>query len=225
MELPDASCDDCQKVTSRFESMIAREIFDPVRKNLGLASKESVMKKSNFPVDVGRETTDARVVPIVDHPTILTLPQFYPASIYSDRPFGTNGVFNFVMYNLNVDKTALIGYGISGFSTQTIDTVRFCQMIAKIAHVYVVARRGYGSFSPLVANFVRTDIEKGTPYSAHFDHVGFLWGSEPKSYNLHEIEVGEIEWQGKAMIAARVRLFASYGMPSYHVAVGRPLQS
>ena len=56
LELPRASCADCQDVTSRFEDTIVREMFDPVRKSFSLEGKTGVLQKTNFPLDVGRET-------------------------------------------------------------------------------------------------------------------------------------------------------------------------
>lgn len=40
LELPDASCANCQEVTSKFEGAIAQEMFDPVRKSFGLHGKK-----------------------------------------------------------------------------------------------------------------------------------------------------------------------------------------
>jgi len=221
LELPAASCDACQTVTSKFESTIARETFDPVRKNMGLKTKKGAMKKSNFPVDIGGAETKLQVVSIEDHPTILTLPGMFPASSYSNRPHNTNGLFNVLMYNLNVDPEALDRQAITSFATSRIDTVRFCQMIAKVAHVYAVSVLGYGGFQHLVSDFVRTDVPKGMPFTSHFNNVGRIWGGEElKSKSLHELELGQIDSDGQSYVAVRVRLFASMGMPSYYVTVG-----
>lgn len=223
LELREATCPECQKVTSAFEDSIARQMFDPIRKAMDLRGKRGPMLKGKFLVDVGREVSDPRVLPIADHPTILTLPNLFPASSFSHRPPGTNGVYNVLMLNLNVDAEALARHGVEGFSTQIIDTVRFCQVLAKIAHVYAVHVHGFDGFEHLVADFVRTDFPKGAASASHFDHVGCIWGREPASNNLHEIEPGRIEWNGEALLAVRVRLFACLDFASYYVTVGRPL--
>ena len=225
LEVPQASCDECQVVTSTFERTVIEEMFDPVRRSLSFVGKTGVLQKSHFPVDIGTEKTELAMVSSVYHPTILTMPKLYPASSYSGRPYGTNGLFNILTYNINCKKNDLEKYGIERFCTQTIDTARFCQMIAKTAHILAVHHYGYGTFEPLVSDLVRTALPEKTPSSTHYDHVGSLWqAKDQKSSNLHEVEVGTIEWQGISFIAARVRLFAIYEMPSYHVAVGRPFQ-
>jgi len=221
LELPDASCPTCQSVTATFEAFIAREIFDPVRKSIGLVGKHKVLRKSNFPLDVGRETTTNKILPVTHYPTILVLPALYPAASYSRRPKDADDPFNFRMFNINADPKALQEYAIDQFSSQCIDMVRFAQMIAKIAHVYAMHHFGYGTFKPLVAEFARTDYPLGAQCKSHLEHVGCLWeAGETPSQNLHEIEVGRINWDGRIIKAVRVRLFASYDMPNYYVSVG-----
>lgn len=222
LELPEASCDDCQKLTSQFEGTIAQEMFDPVRKSFNLLGKKGLVKSSNFPVDVGRETTQHEFLPLIHYPTILALPALYPASSYSRRPVNADDPFNFRMYNINADALLLKKYSLGSFSSQSIDMVRFAQMIAKIAHVYAMYYFGANFFTPTVADFIRTDYPPATPVVGHFAHVGGLWQAQDKpSQNLHEIEVGQIEWEGQNLIAVRVRLFASCDMPSYYVTVGK----
>lgn len=222
LELPDASCADCQKVTSGFENSIAREMFDPVRKSFSLEGKNGVLQKINFPLDVGRETSRHEFIPLVHYPTILVMPALYPASSYSRRPKNADDLFNFRMYNINADPALLKQYALDSFSSQSIDLVRFSQMIAKIGHVYALHHYGAGSFTPTVADFIRTDYPPATPATGHFEHVGSLWKARDEpSTNLHEIEVGKIDWNDETLHAVRVRLFASCEMPSYYVTVGR----
>ena len=144
----------------------------------------------------------------------------YPASSYSRRPKDADDPFNFRMYNINADPKVMKKYEINQFSSQSVDLVRVSQMIAKIAHVYAMHHFESRPFKPLVADFVRTDFPPGAPCTLHFEHVGCLWKSDPKSTNLHEIEVGMMDWNGQLSHAVRVRLFSSYDMPSYYVVVG-----
>ncbi len=221
LELPQASCFDCQRVTSEFERSVTEEMFDPVRRSLNLVGKQGVLQKKNFALDVGAETSEFVMISDIHHPTLLTLPGLYPPSACSYRPMNTNGIFNILTYNINCRRQDLDKYEITRFSTQIIDTARFCQMIAKIAHVACMGVHGRGAFKPLVADFIRTSLPPKTPSSAHFNFVGRLWQEKSEeSSNLHEVEIGEISWKRATFISARVRLFASHGMPSYHVIVG-----
>ncbi|MEX2697082.1 hypothetical protein [Rhizobium mongolense] len=222
LELPEASCADCQTATSGFENSIAQEMFDPVRKVLLLKGKGGLSRKLNFPLDVGRETTDRQMIPVIHYPTVLVMPGLYPASSYSNRPFESNGLFNFMMYNINAEAAALAKYDVETASTQSVDLARFCQMVAKIGLVYAANHFGRGALSQTLADFIRTPLPPQTPSVSHFNHVGGLWQQKAAAtHSLHEIEVGHIEWNGGRFAAARVQLFACYGMPSYYVTVGR----
>lgn len=220
IEVPEASCSDCQRVTSEFERTVTEEMSDPVRRGLALVGKQGLLQKKNFPLDVGGSITELVMLPELHHPTLLTLPQLFPASRYSTRPKDTNGMFNIVIYNINCRQDDIAKYGISGFSTQTIDMARFCQMIAKIAHIACLSVHGPSLSGTFLNDFVRTALPPKTPSTTHFNFVGRIWQAHDlPSPHLHEVEVGEIAWAGETLIAARVRLFASLGLPSYHVAV------
>ncbi|OWV69645.1 hypothetical protein ATY77_21000 [Rhizobium sp. R634] len=219
LELPAASCAECQKATADFESAIATSMFDPVRKMLLLKGKGGVLEKTNFPLDVGRETTRHEFIPLRHYPTILLMPNFFPAASYSRRSPLSDDLFNILMFNINAEPEYLKQYALEDFSTQAIDLVHFSQMIAKIAHVYGTHR--FEAFRPTVADFVRTTYPPGSPVLGHLEHVGCLWQRKlPPTDNLHEIEVGAMHWQGKAMTCIRVQLFAAYGMRSYYVTIG-----
>lgn len=221
-EVPEASCLDCQLVTAEFEGSVVEEMFDPVRKKISLVGKRGILQKKNFKLDLGTTNTERVMIPDIHHPTLLVLPNLFPASRYSGRPYETHGIFNFIICNLNFSRENISKYGIELFSTQVIDTARFCQMLAKIAHVACVSVYGPGSFTPYVADFIRTALPAKQVSRTHYNFVGHLWqATDQPSTNLHEVEVGEIVWQGETLVGARVRLFASYDMPSYHVAVGK----
>lgn len=221
LELPNASCAECQRTTANFEASIATSLFDPVRKVLLLKGKGGLLEKTNFPLDIGRETTQHEFIPIRHYPTILVMPNLFPAASYSRRSPTSYDLFNIVMFNINADSHYLQRYDLSEFSSQAIDLVHFAQMIAKIAHVYGTYHFRPFGFRPTLTAFLREDIPRGSPYTGHLEHVGCLWQRRlPPSESLHEIEVGRMLWQGKSMCAVRVQLFASYGMPSYYVTIG-----
>lgn len=81
IELPEASCSDCQRVTSEFERSVTEEMFDPVRRIFALKGKGGILQKQNFPVDVGTTVTNFVMLVEQHHPTLLTLPQLYPACV------------------------------------------------------------------------------------------------------------------------------------------------
>lgn len=206
----------------KFESVVSDSIFGAVRKNLGLKGKKGRMKKGKFEADFGLSISDNKSVHIATHPTILTMPNLYPATSYSRRTRQSNPVFNMVFHNLNVDPDATNLPDENYINSEKFDTLSFSQLIAKIAHISVVAWLRRKPKHMFVADLIRMSVSREVPYEKHFDHVGHIWndGNHPSS-NLHEVDVGEISWNGKTIFAARVRLFACFGMPTYHVTVGQ----
>lgn len=223
LELPAASCVDCAKATSVVEHTISRELFGPVRKAFGIRGKNGVVPHSYFPLDVGRLSSELAMIPIADYPTVLVMPALFPASSYSRRPATGADPFNFRLFNINANRGLLERYALDTVSTQALDLVRFAQMIAKIAHAYASHHWRDHPFTATVSQLVRAIYPPGEPAIGHLAHVGCLLGeSDPATVALHELEVGRMSWQGRTSRAVRVRLFASYGMPSYYVTVGEP---
>ncbi|ESX56677.1 hypothetical protein NLY43_21090 [Mesorhizobium sp. C416B] len=223
LELPSSSCAKCAKATSVVEYTISREMFGPVRKVFGLTGKKGAVPHVHFPLDIGRLTSQWAMIPIVDYPTVLVLPVLFPASSYSRRPASAADPFNFRLYNINADRALIERYALDTLSTQTVDLVRFAQMIAKIAHAYASHYWRDNPFVSTVSQLVRQVYPPRRPAIGYLEHVGCLLGTpDPASTALHEIEVGRISWSGVTRRAVRVRLFAGYGMPSYYVTISDP---
>lgn len=218
-------CSTCQKITSRLESSIVSNMFDPIRKYLSLESKKGMLKKSNFKLDIGMETTNYETFPIDEYPVLLALPRFDPASAISNRPYDTDGFFDIIIYNFNFEKEKL-NEKIKDFSTLHIDTLLFCQLLAKIAHSFAVFHLGFNGFKHTLQSFVLSDfINKfDGSYKSQYNYIGGLLPSgneERKCDMLHELELGQINWLDKSYHVVKIRLFSYLiNLPSYYVIVG-----
>ncbi len=219
-------CSTCQKNTSKFESSIASNMFDPIRKYLSLKGKNGRLKKSNFKLDIGREKTEYKIFPINEYPVLLTLPRFHPASAISNRPFDTEGLFDLIIYNFNIEKERLIEI-VNELSTLHIDTLLFCQLLAKIAHSFAVFHLGLDGFNQTLQSFIKSDFisnkSDATSYQSQYNYIGccYLANKERQSDMLHELELGRINSSGKSFYAVKIRLFSYLvNLPSYYVIVG-----
>ncbi|MER8961886.1 hypothetical protein [Mesorhizobium sp. M0701] len=179
-----------------------------------------MIENTNFPADIGREESDRVFIPIIHYPTVLVLPMLFPASVYSSRSSDTDGLYRLRMHNINASKRNLEQYEIGTLSTQAIDTVRFCQMIAKIGVTYAASKFDPRTFSPDLMQLITADMPNGTAQASHYNRVGCIWDSQDSATSdLHQLELGTIDWLGQSMLAVKVRLFACYEMPSYFVAL------
>ncbi|WP_146056472.1 hypothetical protein [Methylobacterium sp. V23] len=224
LELTASSCDACQTKTSSFEHALSEDLFGPARSVLDIKGKSGTLDLRHIRLDLGGLTSDPHVLPAFHHPTILILPSLYPAPAFSSAPVGIDHPYAFWMYNINADKKALDQYDIEAFSTQTVDQLRFSQLLAKIGHVYGSSYFGVGSFQPALTQLIRGDypIADPNPPREFYSHIGCLWQCrdyDGKSECLHEIQPGSINFNGKLTKAVRIRLFSCFDMPSYFVAL------
>ncbi|WP_354077823.1 hypothetical protein [Constrictibacter sp. MBR-5] len=119
------------------------------------------------------------------------------------------------------DIDRLASDGLANFASPAIDTVKFCQLLAKIAHSFAVAEIGLGNFQPLLADFA----VRSFPLREQYTDCYHLVGGDPKSYApseaLHTLGWGV--WQNglEAYLIVCIRLFASLGAPSYVLVAGK----
>jgi len=154
-------------------------------------------------------------LPIADYPTMLFFPRLGPPGFLVGRPRDHADMREMWVYQLNLNPLSFEKYQIQSMSSAVMDTQRFSQMLAKIAHSYAVARLGLGNFSPLLLSH----ILKTEGYPWHF--VGGDDAPLLSSTALHELSCNECEANGKRYIVVRVRLFAFLGAPNYSVVVGQ----
>ncbi len=94
----------------------------------------------------------------------------------------------------------------------------YARMLAKIAHSFAIAELGFGSFEPLLTDFILKEND------AIYDCVGGIEREDDDRSErpdvLHSIELlKEDDW-----VIVRLRLFAFLkGTPSYVIVVGRTL--
>jgi len=109
--------------------------------------------------------------------------------------------------------------GTSYEVTKSVTPERFFRLIAKVAHCFAVAVRGYGTFKPYLPDVI-LGSEPHIPY-----FVGGETSSLPPGAMKHELHLEEAERGGKRLLIARVRLFANIGTPenatpAYYAVVG-----
>ena len=153
-------------------------------------------------------------LPLEDHPTMLLFPRLGPPGILVSRPQEHADMRGMWVYRLNLNPASLSKYGIQSIASAVMNTHRFSQMLAKIAHSFAVARFGLHGFTPILLDHI---LHTGKcPW--HF--VGGRDGDPTVSNALHEIEHEECETVAKRFLLVRVRLFANLGAPGYVVVTG-----
>jgi hypothetical protein len=110
------------------------------------------------------------------------------------------------------------GHGVRLGSIRELD---FARMLAKTAHAYAFAKCGPDTFEPMLLDFILGDAE----------NASYLVGGDPgpppdQPDTMHDIFpiACRVEPSGAEYLLVAIRLFAFWGMPRYHVVVGKQLE-
>src|SRR6266849_10676082 len=152
--LPEASCKQCALRTQRFENAILGTLLWAPRRKLKIRGKRRTRNEKDYPVTAiveGKEVTIR--LTLEQHPTLLWLPVLNAPGLVCERPIGEHGVQGMWALELN-DLNQMIARGTPRFTSPVLDTVQFCQLLAKIAHGYAVISFGLDRFKPVLTNFI-----------------------------------------------------------------------
>lgn len=212
--LPAASCEACQKLTSRAEHLALHDMLIQVRSQLGLPSrKKSLPQKMPLVVRYGDEEKTF-VLSKADHPTLaifLCCP--LPGELGGQAPSAGITVNGSQLYQVGGPplKDVLVKLGTDQVTySQTFRGNEYEKMLAKIALAYAVAEMGIQELrdSPL-----RNTIRGLADDVGRWVGCG-LWHPPPSLY-LHQLQlISAGSWT-----VASVRLFANVRAPEYLVVV------
>lgn len=220
--LPEASCQSCERITGRTESIALNNHMMGPRRHLGLRGRTRPSKvPKELPVFVPRPGGDEKLmIAVEDHPAALFLLQLDNPPVL-DRlrgrwlePPQPLGVFT-RWFNYK-EEVLCAKYGVTEWATPALDLYVFCRMLAKIGHAYAVAKLGLGSFHPvLTASILEVDRDSARV-------VPFVGGGQPTPADqaLHTLREGTVTLAGVTFVVVEVRLFAQFGAPTYIVVVG-----
>lgn len=218
--LRQASCHDCERITSYLDGFISREVFYQIRTSARMRSRSGL--PAEFPVtlhfDDGRE--ERVMVPSDIHPSTLVLPKFAMPTLLSGAT--PDGNFHFT-YTRWMRESAAFDAFVRERGAKTaevemsIKPQQFSRVLAKIAHSYAVAKLGLEGFRPLLIDLIhQRNVERGPE----------LVGSEAETPPVASDFVHELSLvPHPTFVVVRIRLFASsdadgIGMPVYLVVAG-----
>jgi hypothetical protein len=202
--LPQASCHECERITSYLDGFIARSVFWHVRTSAGMQSRSGL--PDEFPVilkfEGGRE--EKVMVPSVIAPLTLVLPKFRMPTLLSGAKPDGNFRFTYTTWmrtSTEFDEFVRARGAKSGEVEVSIKPQQFSRALAKIAHSYAVARLGLQGFTPLLVDLIHQRNVERAP-----ELVGSDTETPPASYGvLHELDL----IPNPKFVIVRIRLFAS----------------
>ena len=225
LELPEASCRGCEKITSKSETHSIENMLRNTREHFGLHARRHKRSRTKLPIDIYHNDThsETRLVPLSDHPAILYMFTFDPPGLIVDIPEPDGAFTGRMTYRSMVSDLGTrldrVGGRVNFVRRGGFSASIFGHMLAKIAHSYAVAELGMDGFKPILNNLM---LGLPTLHMAQFVGGGFL--PEPKSTELHEISIKlSHRLDGRGFWVVRTRLFADLDMPAYYVVAGEPV--
>ena len=213
--LPRASCRRCAKETGKIEGNVLRTVLWAPRTHLRMKTKRPKQRPTKFAMQARVNGQDVTIdLPAEDYPTMLFMVKAGPPGLLVGRPREVASFEGAWIKPLNLIGKALNNYGIQSAASPVMDTLRYSQMLAKIAHSYAVAELGSDSFNALLPEFILNG--SGWPYHL----VGGEQNETPPSNALHELGLEYREGSDGRYLVAHIRLFANLGAPNYLVVVG-----
>jgi hypothetical protein len=232
MELLDASCLECNRVTSRIDGYCANKVMHGFRHHYGIQSRTKSKPTTvtvQFRTQRGRED---REVPFDEAMQVLLMPEYDLPSVLIDGP--RNGIVTPRSMNLwtTGDFTEraekLRRPGDAGWTIVSGGNFElFLRFVAKTALSGAVALIGYDSRkSPLGPVVLGKD--KAPRYYIGGDGttpVGYVKVQTLPPISVERSNLGFQKWAkedgfGPDLVAAEVRFFANSGMPTYYAIVG-----
>lgn len=220
IELPKASCTECQKATTTVEHVTLRRMFGPARIRLGYKSRKPKQRPPTLPLNVIEPDRRIRVeeVPIAEYPASLFLVHFpgptRVAHLYPNNPTEAHAW----QWN-SVDPAAyMAAKGINGYTSSQFDPLMWARLLAKIAHGYIISELGdvfaKGIHKPLLPDLIRGK-------SRDFQHIV---GGAGRPHNAAPFSfwptIKGVSDEDTEYLIVYLWLFAELGAPRYMIVAG-----
>ena len=228
--LPSGSCKACAKITSGLEAFVQQRMLGIHRRKFGFPSqsgkKRRGLRDEKFKIHAHVINADGTKNQIElkqgEYPFYFwALPVFDLPGLTIQPPIRTEFVpdhMKCVVSHEDALTVLQLGGGILPVRMPSLvyHQQKFTRFLAKMAHAYAIATIGEGSFKPVLTEFIRDGIGEPRMF------VGGETELSASKAEVFSIALGSIlRTDGKLLLAARIRLLAYMGTPSYIVVVGQ----
>jgi hypothetical protein len=144
MLFPKASCEQCQKIINRIETVVVREMLRPYRLSIGLVGKHRDSKPQSIPLDVldrGTGAIDKTILAVDQYPTTVLLFILTPPSIIAALSRSKTVWRPWLYLHDHESLSRLFAAMTPGkaINAGRFYPVEFCRVLAKMAYGYAVA--------------------------------------------------------------------------------------
>lgn len=218
--LQNASCEKCQRITSKIEADCLQLMMGTGRAKLGLKRKNRASTTTMANIDRLDGTSERCELDWSQVPGAVVIPSFYEAGALTNKPLIDVSPCDYKVIIVAPASRSVQDNVIKVGVAHTANSKIFAQMLAKIALGIAVARFGVAGFEPLVRDFI---LAKPNEYGHWVGGFAGTTRAEPRTTQLHSINLMANAGPLGTLIIVEVRLFAEFGGPTNYVVVGRRL--
>lgn len=214
-----ASCGACQKAIGSVEGRLSNKLFASARALLELRTSSATPRKK-LRIQRALDAIGSKFQTVwtdkAAHPGVIILERLMPPRFVKDREPDPRGrQIKLLLKNLTGDPTKATGHMETYIPSATYED--FTRQLAKIAHSYWVAERGWpADFHPHLTDFILGKSE--------FEHDYFIGSSEAINHridDLHHVALGTEQRGDFTYPYVDIALFACFPpYNSYRVYVG-----
>jgi hypothetical protein len=222
--LPEASCEQCGKVTSYLDGFLANKVYRSYRHVNQMQTRRPKERPKTLDLRIQTEHQEIDTeIDIEEHPAPFTTTAFDAPGIFRGlKPGDPFGPVVYHIFQRDLQETAVpkiarvhggaqISAALSKYSPYT-----FARGLAKIAHGAAVATVGLNNFKPFLPPLILKEGESNTlPY-----YVGGKLDLEPKTTERSRATMRRCHFNGEYYLVADLRLLGNAGCPTYHIVTG-----
>ena len=216
-----ASCKECEKITSKFERKCLREMLGNFRIHSNYPTRRKKERPKSLIANIIVDgQIEAKEVPVEDHPSIIILPGFHPPGLLrGESNLKVHREVRFWFKDIQGDVQSRIKRidAEKVRMNQAFPAGAFFRLLAKIAHGFAIAQYGPKAFKPFLPDLILDHCQNIPDYIGNVPE-DFPQDAIPEA--LHEIKLQRKETEGAIYLVANIQLFANLGAPIYQVVVG-----
>lgn len=216
--LENASCDECAKITTKFERDVAREMWGDARISYNAPSRRKKERKTHI-VLTDPDNPQRRVkVPYSEYPAAMIYYKMHRCGLLEGLP-ETVDISSMWQFSAVHDDTKAKGFekrfGIKLTSKFRHVPESFARLLTKIGYCHLLCFLDLGEFRPVCLPYIL-----GQKKNPSYIVGGTFDASAPipdLGYVLNTVGFGTAN---RMMLLAEIRLFANLCTPTYHAVIG-----
>ncbi|MBL1419897.1 MAG: hypothetical protein COC24_005245 [Alphaproteobacteria bacterium] len=216
--LTQASCLECNKITSKFELEVARNLWGDARIAANAPSRRKKNRKSSILLHDPDDRSITREIPYDEYPAIFVFYFMQKAGLLQGLPETIDLSKQWQLKTIsNTAKTKAFEEKYPGKLTAQLKHVpdSFARLIAKIGYGQALTLLDIGEFKPLCLPYI-LGKKKNLSFIVGSDDGN----SDPKKGIGYSLNTGGFGTPERIMIVSTVRLLADNPTPNYHIVVG-----